>query len=61
MPSQNHDDWKNDSSNWAVEGYGIPELIQLQRKPKAEQEIVRAKLAGSTTEVPNDKIEHQPH
>ena len=54
MPSQNYEDWKNDSSNWAQEGYGIFEYLQLLRKPKAEQEAEKARLAGSTTEVPED-------
>lgn len=52
MPSQNYDDYQNDSSNWAKEGYGVFEHLQLLRKPKAEQDAEKAKMAGSTTEVP---------
>ena len=55
MPSQNYEDWKNDSSNFAQEGMGVFEHLQFLRKPKAEQEEIKAKLAGSTTEVPDDK------
>lgn len=51
MPSQNYDDYQNDSSNFAQEGYGFFEFLQLKRKPEAEQEAEKAKLAGSTTEV----------
>ena len=51
MPSQNYDDYQNDSSNWAREGMGFFEYLQLLRKPKAEQEAEKAKMAGSTTEV----------
>ena len=51
MPSQNYDDYQNDSSNFAQEGYGFFEFLQLKRKSEAEQEVEKAKLAGSTTEV----------
>ena len=51
MPSQNYDDYQNDSSNFAQEGYGFFEFLQLKRKPEAEQEVEKAKLAGSTTEI----------
>ena len=47
MSSQNYDDYMNDSSNWAQEGYGIFEYLQLLRKPKAEQEAEKARLAGA--------------
>lgn len=53
MASQNYEDWSGDSSNFAQEGYGFFEFLQLLRKPKAEQEAERAKYAGSTTEVPD--------
>lgn len=53
MASQNYDDWQDDSSNWAREGYGFFEYLQLKRKPQAEQDAERAKYAGSTTEVPD--------
>ena len=53
--SQNYQDWKNDSSNWASEGWGIAELLQFQRKPKEEQDKIRRDMAGSTTEVPEAK------
>ena len=52
MPSQNYDDYQNDSSNFAQEGYGFFEFLQLKRKSEAEQEVEKAKLAGSTTETP---------
>jgi hypothetical protein len=47
--------YDNDSSNFAVEGMGIPELLQFMRKPKEEQEKIRREMAGSTTEVPEIK------
>ncbi len=51
MPSQNYDDYQNDSSNFAQEGYGFFEFLQLKRKPEAEQEVEKRNMAGSTTEV----------
>ena len=53
MPSQNYDDYQNDSSNFAQEGYGFFEFLQLKRKSEVEQEVEKAKYAGSTTEVPD--------
>lgn len=41
-----------DSSNYALEGYGVPELLQLLNKPQKEQDDLKKDLAGSTTEVP---------
>lgn len=59
MPSQNYEDYKNDSSNFAQEGYGIFEYLQLMRKPKADQDAERARMAGSTTEVPDDQADNK--
>ena len=47
--------YDNDSSNFAVEGMGIPELLQFMRKPKEEQDKIRREMAGSVTEVPEIK------
>lgn len=49
MPSQNYDDYQNDSSNWAHDGAngheGLPEMLQRLRKEE-EQRIAREKMVA---------------
>lgn len=59
MPSQSQDDYENDSSNFAREGYGYFEYLNLLRKPRAEQDAMKIQMVGSTTEVPEVKQNEQ--